>query len=298
MGALEIEERARAVETEITYLLPGDRVNRRFVAPAREVNTGRYQPYRVKVRDARPLKDHFNLDTHGFVLARHVSKVKNFFDKDEVSAVYPAEAEQIVKALTGASRVALMGWMVRTSGDLSKYKHETVGYTHQGGVQPPAGEAHVDFTPERAERMARMLYAQHFPGGKGFSRFIASSLWRAFSEPPQDCPLAVCDAQSVGRDEGTPNTLHIVDQIPDEATMLGPMPNEDQVPAAAIFHFNPRHRWWYFSNMTRDEVILIKFHDSDPTKALRCPHTAFFDPSFPNAKTRCSIELRSVAFFE
>ena len=188
--------------------------------------------------------------------------------------------------------------MVRTSGDVASHQRQAVGYTHRGGVQPPAGEAHVDFTPARAEPLARAVYAQTFPEGKGFTRFIASSLWRAFSPPPQDCPLALCDARSVGRDEGTPNTMFIVDRLPDEQAMLGPMENEPGAPAAAIFHFNPAHRWWYFSGMTRQEVLLFKFHDSDVSKALRTPHTAFQDPSFPQGRTRESIEFRTIAYFE
>ena len=86
--------------------------------------------------------------------------------------------------------------------------------------------------------------------------------------------------------------------MPAACVMLGPMPNEADVPGAAIFHFNPAHRWWYFSNMTREEVLLFKFHDSEPGKALRTPHTAFRDPSFADAKIRCSIEMRTVAYFE
>jgi hypothetical protein len=80
--------------------------------------------------------------------------------------------------------------------------------------------------------------------------------------------------------------------------MLGAMPDEDTAIAAAIFHYNPNHRWWYFSNMTREEIVLLKFHDSDSTRALRTPHTAFRDPSFPDAKIRESIEFRTFAYFE
>jgi hypothetical protein len=252
----------------------------------------------VSVRDGRPVKDRFGLDINGFVLADRPSAVRDFFDKDEVERVYPTEVVAAVLALTGATRVAPLGWMVRTSGDLSKHRQQTSGYTHRGGVQPPAGEAHVDFTPARAEPLARAVYEKTFPDGRGFSRFIASSLWRTFSEPPQDYPLAVCDAGSVGRDEGTPNTMFIVDRLPDEQAMLGAMENEKSAPAAAIFHFNPAHRWWYFSGMTRDEVLLFKFHDSDASKALRTPHTAFHDPSFANPKVRESIEFRTIAYFE
>jgi hypothetical protein len=45
-------------------------------------------------------------------------------------------------------------------------------------------------------------------------------------------------------------------------------------------------------------VLLFKFHDSDASKALRTPHTAFQDPSFPKARIRASIEFRAIAHLE
>ena len=296
MGVVDAE--VRAVEAQINYLAPGSFINRRFVGPGVEHNTGRYEPHKVRVRDGRPIRREFTLDTHGFVLADHQSQVKDFFDKDEVDALYPAEAIEAVKALTGAASVGVMGWMVRTSGDVASRQRRDGSYSHQGGVQPPAGEAHIDTVPERADRLAQMVYERMFPEGKGYSRFLYASLWRAFSPPPQDYPLAVCDARTVRPDEGVPNTMFVVDKLPDEQAMLEPMPNEDTVPAAAIFHYSPDHRWWYFSGMTRDEVMLVKFHDSDRSRAWRTPHTAFHDPSFPNARIRESIECRIVAYFE
>lgn len=287
----------RTVAAQITYLSPGSFVNRRFVAPGVEVNTGRYQPYPVLIHDARPVAPQFSLDEHGFVLARRSSDVIDFFDRDEVDARYEAEALSIVQDLTGADLVTGRGWMIRTSGDLEAKVRKVANYRHRGGVQPPASEAHVDFSPDRAEQMARQVYADAFPGSPPYRRFISSSLWRTFSPPPQDWPLALCEGSTVGRDEGVSNALVIVDEIPDEATMLGPLADEDAAITASIFHYNPAHRWWYFPNMTRDEVILLKFHDSDPTKALRVPHTAFRDTSFADARPRESIELRSFAFF-
>lgn len=287
----------RTVVAEISYLAPGSFINRRFVSPGVEVNTGTYENYRVQIRDARPLSERFSLDAHGFVLAEHKSNDEDFFDSEEVDTVYPGEVTEVVRALTGADRVVQRGWMVRTSGDLEKRQRKVKGYTHQGGVQPPASEAHVDYMPERAETMASAIYKESFPDAKPYSRFIASSLWRAFSPPPQDWPLALCHAGSVGRDEGTPNALIIVDEIPDRDTMLADMWEEKTVVTAAIFPYNPRHRWWYFSHMTRDEVVLLKFHDSDASKALRVPHTAFHDRSFPDARPRSSIEVRTFAYF-
>ncbi len=274
------------VEAEILYLAPDSTLNRRFVAPGIDVNTGRFEPHRVLIRDGRPVQSEFSLDTHGFTLARHHSAIADFTDKATVAATYPAEVIEIIKNLTGADLVVLLGSVVRTAD-------ATAG----GKTQPPATDAHVDFTPSRAAAYAERVYRQTVPDGPGFKRFIASSCWRAFSDPPQDWPLAVCDSRSTAPDEGTPNVMVVVDKLPDRQAMYGPLAGEDAMPAASVFHFNPNHRWWYFPNMTRDEVLLLKFYDSDHSRAWRTPHTAFRDPTYPNARTRCSIEFRSFAFF-
>ncbi|MDB5682455.1 MAG: hypothetical protein JWM38_1169 [Sphingomonas bacterium] len=293
----DIEQQARCVSTELNYLLPGPDINRRFVSAGVEVNTGSYGPYPVTIRDGRDIRDHFTLDRQGFVLANRPSAVRDFYDKAEVDRIYPAEVAEAVKAETGASFVAPMGWMIRNSGDIAGYQKQDGPYVHAGGVQPPAGEVHIDTEPSRADRAARALYDRVRPDGPGYHRFIYSSFWRTFTDPPQDCPLAVCDHRSVGDDEGTPNVLYIVDEIPEGDARFAAMPDADR-PAAAVFRHNPDHRWWYFSNMTRDEAILLKFHDSDHSVAWRTPHTAFWDPSFADRKVRASIECRSVAFFE
>lgn len=299
VAAIDVESDVRSVEAQINYLLPGGpTVNRRFVSAGIEVNTGTYGPYAVTIRDGRAIKSHFTLDTHGFRLAEQRSSVQDFYDKAAVDRYYPSEVSEAVKALTGADFVAARGWMIRSSGDISKFKRSsTEPYKHQGGVQPPAGEAHIDTHPDFADPIAMAAYQRLRPGGPGYRRFIYCSFWRAFSEPPQDCPLAVCDHRSVGDDEGVPNFLHVVDQIPLGDAMFAPMPESDK-PAAAIFRYKPGHRWWYFSNMNRDEVLLIKFHDSDRSVAWRTPHTSFWDNSLPDRKVRASIECRAVAFFE
>ena len=68
--------------------------------------------------------------------------------------------------------------------------------------------------------------------------------------------------------------------------------------AASIFSYSPEMRWWYFSNMRADDALLFKFHDRDHSRTWRCPHTAFHDPSYPEANVRESVETRSVAFWE
>jgi hypothetical protein len=164
-------------------------------------------------------------------------------------------------------------------------------------VQPPAAEAHVDFTTRSAQRIARMLYEKARPEGGGYDRFISFSLWRVLSPPPQDMPLALCEASSVRDDEGTANTKVDVDVIPTGDALFAEIPGEEDMAAATIFHHSPDHKWWYFPDMALDEVIMIKFHDSDHARGWRAPHTAFRDTTRPDAVERRSMEFRGIAYF-
>lgn len=293
------EAHARAAPALIRYLGPGEYVTRRYVKQGAEMNTGDYFDYEMAVRDGMPIRDHFALDTHGFMLGRHHSTVADFEDKAEVDAKYLAEVEQAVKAMCGASCVSAQGWMIRTSADLSgRAREKTENYVHAGGIQPPAGEAHVDYNEITGRRAAERIYAQAFPQGPGYKRYICFSFWRTFSPGPQDWPLAVCDGRSVKEGTEASNTLFVVDEFPEGDALTAPVDGEDQMIAATIFRHDPAHRWWYFSNMDADDVLLFKFQDSDHSVAWRCPHTAFHDTSLPDAKIRASIEVRCVALFE
>ena len=295
----DIEDQARQVETTIRFVDPGDFVTRRYVRAGAEINTGTYSDHRVIVRDAMPIRDHFELDVHGFRSAVQPTAVRDFHDKDEVDRLYEREVEEHVRQLTGADKVVARGWMLRTSADLSEQaSRKTENYQHSGGIQPPAGEAHVDLNTPTARRMAEATYRKHFPDGPGYTRFLISSYWRTFSPPPQDVPLALCDGRTSFGGEEKSNTLFIVDEFPSEEDAVRPVEGEERMMAASIFSHNPAMRWWYFSNMTCDDVLLFKFHDSDHARTWRCPHTAFVDSRFPDANVRESIECRSVAFWE
>jgi hypothetical protein len=295
----DIEDSARQVRAMIRFVDPGDFITRRYVRAGAEINTGTYSDHQVLVRDGMPIRDHFELDVHGFRIAKQPTAVKDFHDKDEVDRVYETEVERHVRELTGADKVIARGWMLRTSADLSERAQEKVeGYQHAGGIQPPAGEAHVDLDTATARRMAAATYEKHFPDGPGFKRFLISSYWRTFSPPPQDVPLALCDGRTSFAGEEKSNTLFIVDEFPEGDALTAPVEGEEALLAASIFSFSPDMRWWYFSNMQADDVLLFKFHDSDHARTWRCPHTAFHDPSFPDANVRESIEARSVAFWE
>ena len=294
-----IEESARATRALIRYVDPGDFVTRRYVSAGKEINTGTYSDHEVTIRDGMPIRDHFELDVHGFMIARQPTAVTDFHDKDEVDRLYEREVERHIQTLTGADKVVARGWMIRTSADLTeRASQKAENYQHTGGIQPPAGEAHIDLNTPTAQRMAEFTYRKHFPDGPGFKRFLISSYWRTFSPPPQDVPLALCDGRTSFGGEEKSNTLFVVDEFPEGDALTAPVEGEETMMAATIPSYHPGHRWWYFSNMEADDALLFKFHDSDHSRTWRCPHTAFHDSSFAGAHIRESIECRSVAFWE
>ena len=64
----------RDVTSTVKYLVPGSK-NERYFSKGIEVNIGEYEDVSVVIRDARPYRDQCTLETSGFTLADHKSKV-------------------------------------------------------------------------------------------------------------------------------------------------------------------------------------------------------------------------------
>ena len=199
--------------------------------------------------------------------------------------MYIPEVIEFVKERTGADEVVSRGAVLRRSAAPAEH-----------ASQPQAALVHIDYGPEGAAMTAPRVYAEHFPDGPGYSRALATSVWRVFSPPPQDWPLAVCDFRSLRDDEGLPNQLYFVDRVPDD-----PFAEVDEskiITSGSEFHYNPDHEWWYFPDMTRDEVLFFVFHDSDHSRPWRVLHSAFRDPTVETPIPRHSVEVRTFAFFQ
>jgi len=196
---IDIEDNVRTVEAQLNYLLPGPAINRRFVSAGVEVNTGRYGPFPMTIRDGRAIRAHFSFDRQGFQLLDAPTAVRDFSDTDEVDRLYPGEVERHVREAFGVDHVPVMGWMLRTSGNVaSRQKKREGAYEHSKGVQPPAGEVHVDTEPGRQFAAAQRAYAKIRPDGPGFRRFIVASFWRAFAAAAGLPARAVRRAQCAG----------------------------------------------------------------------------------------------------
>ena len=271
---------APGVSATLNYLAPGSARNRLYVGPGGHMTTTQYAPSRVWIANGRPHRDDFGLDRSGFTLLDHRSAVADLGDAAELDRVYVNEAADLVRQVTGADEVVSLGWVIRRAADDKR------------GAQPPAPDVHVDMHPGRAD--ARLTATA--PGGRPFRRAIMTSLWRAFSPPPQDWPLAILDYRSVEDAEGEPNLLLFVDSLPDPDDVPD-IDDPDSQPAGSIFAYRPAHRWWYFPDMHAGEALLFKLHDTDHSVAWRAPHTAFHDEGVAGAHPRESVEIRTIAFF-
>jgi hypothetical protein len=226
------------------------------------------------VEDARSLLP--MLDREGFTLVKHRSVVADFQDRAEVAELHPAEIEQLILSQSGADMVIVTGPGVLRFSERS-------GVAGALDNSMPARFAHVDISTKTADSFA----ATATPSGRSLARYAHYNIWRAISVPPQDVPLAVCDSRSVS----------IADLI--EADAIFDMLNapEWSFEGWVVAH-NPNHKWHWFSDMNRDEVIIFKTSDSDPLAPRHVPHVAFDHPATaPDTPSRVSIEMRALALW-
>lgn len=231
-------------------------------------------PRALEISDARGTGA--SLGVEGFELVGHVSAVKDFNDADVVRAVHGDEIAALVKRLSGADEVVV------TSPGVLRFAEKS-GKAGSLSNSRPARFIHVDISDATAAEFARRA----MPEGRRARRFAHYNVWRAVSGPPQDVPLAVCDARSVATED-----LVEADAVFDE-----PDKPEWSFVGLVVKH-SPAHRWHYFRDMTPDEVLVFKTNDSDPAAPHCVPHCAFDDPTCPtDAPPRASIEMRAIAYW-
>ena len=232
------------------------------------------QPLQMEIRDARGLD--MTLDGAGFTLCKHRSAVEDFTDRAATEAVYREEIVSLIGTLSGADLV-----LVNSPGVL-RFSERSAMSGHLDNSRP-ARFAHVDISDATAAAFAERAA----PVGRRLSRFVHYNIWRVISQPPQDVPLAVCDARTV-----TPADLIFADAVFNS-------PNRPQwsFEGIVVAH-HPGHRWHWYSDMTRDEALVFKTNDSDSKRAHCVPHVAFDNPAAgAHVGPRASIEMRAIALW-
>ncbi|MDB5483979.1 MAG: hypothetical protein JWO83_5032 [Caulobacteraceae bacterium] len=269
---------ADVVEGSLTFVAPGaDKPYSYAFEPLAGVPTSNiaYEARTVRIENARPVADFLSLDVHGLAVVRHPSAVRDFWDEAQTLALGHPETAQLVKDITGASRVVVFDHTLR------RRAAGTADRT-AGGPRQPATRAHVDQTVlSGPQRVRDIMGAQAEALLAGRAAVI--NVWRPIRHVARDWPLAIADARSVA-----PRDLVASDLI---------FPHRKG--EIYLARHDPAQRWLYVPDLAPDEAILIKCWDSHPDVARFAPHTAFEDPTTPpGTPPRESIEFRTIAFFD
>ena len=231
-------------------------------------------PVAMDIEDARERE--VTLDEVGFTLIPHKSAVADFTDREAVSGLYRAEIIELVSALSRADLV-----LVNSPGILRFSERSSLSGVLDNSR--PARFAHVDVSDPTAAAFAERAA----PPGRTLARFVHYNIWRAISPPPQDVPLALCDARTVAR----------ADLIAADAVFDKPGEPEWSFEGLVLAHASG-HRWHWFPDMHREEALVFKTHDSHASHAHCVPHVAFDNPACPSGVApRTSIEMRALALW-
>jgi len=254
-------------------------------------------PITTTIYDIRGQEHFTHIDSTGFQALTYPSSVPGDFilnsPDEEIAKTYYPECEALLKKYTGASRVVFFDHTIR--------KRQPEGTIPSPQTREPVLRVHSDQTPISAHRRVDRHVQPPLP----YKRFQIINVWRPLVNTVYDYPLAVCDFNSLDVD---------VDLEP--TALLYPPPTVNG--ETYSLRPSPRHAWWYWSEMTVDNVMLLKCYDS-ASRALSkvkrsrvdvqetelrevagmAPHTAFLDEE--GAKKgipRSSIEVRCLVFYD
>ena len=234
------------------------------------------------ISDGREKIDSFNLDLQGFSLIKHKSSVADFYDNEAVKRQYYPEMIELLKTQLHATDVLIFDHNQRSKVRAAAKQPE---------VRNPVASAHVDYTlssaPDRSIEILEKANKSHYVR----RRLALINAWRPIIGPAEDFPLALCDVRTVQADDLVQTHIHhFSESDPDTPRHSGQI--------YSLRH-NLSHKWYYFSAMQPDEVLLLRNWDSTADKKSDyTPHTGFKNNLAPEGTIpRESIEIRALVVY-
>ncbi len=221
-----------------------------------------YKQHVMTIRDGRPLRDTFKLDTHGFVFADHHTAMQDFTDEAERKRVYDREVAELIKKHSGASEVLVFDHTIRI-GDEQAMKAIN--------ARPPVKGVHNDYTETSAPRRLREIVGDAEAERRFKKRWAIIQVWRPIRGTVMIDPLGICDGRT----------------IPQTGFILVQRRYKDRTGEVYHIAYNPAHEWFYFPQMKRHEAMVFKVFDTDQTVPTKfTAHSAFDDPNTPHGTRR------------
>lgn len=236
----------------------------------------------ITVHNARELDPSPTLDVQGFQLVK-APFAGDLLDQEVVTGAYYEHCRAVLRDVTGASEIRGGGHEYRT-GYGGTDGPRRVRRTPNGSGGAYAQGIHSDMCAAVEKAFAKLIPDER--------HFESINLWRSTKrgETVQMMPLAVCDMTSVA-----PR-----DVVFGDGTNTGDIRMYRKVVDQRLIH-SPGQRWYYFPEMTEDEVLLFRQYDTrQPSLNLRTVfHQAVEDPTMaPDAPMRSTIEVRMQAIYD
>ncbi|KAE9366225.1 hypothetical protein N431DRAFT_386464 [Stipitochalara longipes BDJ] len=323
----------RNVHTELSYYTPppdGRPKSPIYIEDEKTRVTSEriYQP--ATVYDVRGSGVEHTLDKTGIQFVKHESelKVQDFDDEYGIKGRYYGEIEELLKSLTGASKVKIFNHIVRKAhthylyltDDASKEEGASIDdkssnekvATKNGNpseetteapnhstaekkptaipaeLQGPVQGAHIDQSYDYAPEVVKAT----FPDPSDHERLLKSRFQIINIWRPIKTifkdPFAVLEAGTVLEEELV-NVKVIYPTFEFESVNVKKLEGRE----------DGGHRWWYMSHQTPEDVLCFKIFDSKTDgRARRVPHSSFKDQEYEDRDARTSIEVRALLFYE
>ncbi|MBF7073538.1 hypothetical protein ISG33_09035 [Glaciecola sp. MH2013] len=189
------------------------------------------QETQVQVRDIRNTKAEFSIDVDGLVFLNAKSEV-NDFNKPGWKKTYDSEISQLLEKSIGAQ-------------DVLVFDH-TVRIDDSEAIRKPARNVHNDYSEKAAyERLSDLVGAHQALKYKD-GEFAFVNIWRPIEETIKTSPLGFIKPSSVNINDWVDIELIYPDR---KGQILGLVNN-------------PKHEWFYLSDMTPEEVIVFNIFNS------------------------------------
>ena len=276
------------VETELNGLIPAA-----AKGPFPTIDIGNPPPpppkanqRAIRIDDARKMQGNGASEAelfaqNGFVLLNHVTIVK---DWDHVPSAFCDEIEEILRTrLLPGKRLEIQQRPTPMRRGRGTENPEDAQGVHSDG--PLTAELYASnvgaFAGEEVQERWLERYRSNDVAG-----FMSVDFWRTtnMAGPLHHMPLAVC----------APNSIQCQDIVPMQFIGIAP---EGHMTHHLALRFNPAQQWYFYPEMTGDEVLAFKlcefWKDRPDAHPQNCFHSAFRNPLAPaDAEVRQSCEHR------
>ncbi|KEF62922.1 uncharacterized protein A1O9_00896 [Exophiala aquamarina CBS 119918] len=245
---------------------------------AKDIHEPGDDAHEMAVHDGWYRADSFSIDKEGFSVKSFKTDYQDWEDEESVKENFYPEIVDFIKKTTGAKRVLVFDHTIRTKANEKKKLTQETNTSQRA----PVMLVHCDYTAESGPIRVKQLLADE--ADELLTRRVAFlNVWKPIYRVVEERPLAMCDVSTSPSDDFFKLYLNYRDRVGENYVM----------------RHSPNHKWWYFPQMTPEQVIILKTFESETDGRARfVGHSAFDDPtSAPDAPARESVEIRTIAFF-